>query len=114
MPSSRSRGDRSSERSLPGANASRTTARGESPRPPGHGLFGQGKNIQAIARALEPQFRSLLVDLPNHGASGSTERVDYAEMADAVAARLRDELVDEGGAQPGGPDPTAPCRAVRR
>ncbi|MDQ2623650.1 MAG: alpha/beta fold hydrolase, partial [Actinomycetota bacterium] len=64
-----------------------------------HGLFGQGKNFQAIARALEPRFRSLLVDLPNHGESGWTERVDYAEMADAVAARLRDELVEQGGAQ---------------
>lgn len=60
-----------------------------------HGLFGQGKNFQSIARALEPQWRSLLVDLPNHGDSPWTDRVDYADMADAVAATVRARLADD-------------------
>src|SRR5688500_46801 len=38
-----------------------------------HGLFGQGRNFSTIAKALEPKFRSLLVDLPNHGRSAWTE-----------------------------------------
>ena len=64
-----------------------------------HGLFGQGKNFQRIARGLEPEWRSLLVDLPNHGASPWTESIDYADMADAVAATLRDLPDDD--ASPG-------------
>ncbi len=67
-----------------------------------HGLFGQGKNFSTIARALEPQWRSLLVDLPNHGASPWTEHVDYVAMADAVAATLREhgESGADGGTVP--------------
>lgn len=60
-----------------------------------HGLFGQGKNFQSIARGLEPDARSLLVDLPNHGASPWTDTVDYAAMADAVAATVRARLADD-------------------
>ncbi|WP_114907531.1 alpha/beta fold hydrolase [Ornithinimicrobium murale] len=54
-----------------------------------HGLFGQGKNFTSIAKALLPEYASLLVDLPNHGRSGWMEHVDYAEMADALAQELR-------------------------
>lgn len=50
-----------------------------------HGLFGQGRNFTQIAKGLEPEFRSLLVDLPDHGRSPWTERVDYMTMADAIA-----------------------------
>lgn len=53
-----------------------------------HGLFGQGKNFTQIAKALLPDAQSLLVDLPNHGRSPWTDRVDYVEMADAVAEVL--------------------------
>lgn len=60
-----------------------------------HGLFGQGKNFQRIARNLEPQWRSLLIDLPNHGDSAWTERIDYVEMADTVAATIRTTLADD-------------------
>lgn len=61
-----------------------------------HGLFGQGRNFTQIARALEPQARSLLVDLPNHGRSAWTERFDYAETADLVAADLRGGFAADG------------------
>ena len=60
-----------------------------------HGLFGQGKNFTTIAKGLQPEFASLLVDLPNHGRSEWTERVDYEQMADAVAAELRRDFAAE-------------------
>ncbi|GIG39501.1 alpha/beta hydrolase [Cellulomonas phragmiteti] len=54
-----------------------------------HGLFGQGRNFTQIAKALAPEHRSLLVDLPDHGRSAWTDAFDYAATADAVAAHLR-------------------------
>lgn len=50
-----------------------------------HGLFGQGRNWNNIARALSDDYRVTAVDLPNHGRSAWTDRVDYAQMADLVA-----------------------------
>ncbi|MGA4668554.1 alpha/beta fold hydrolase [Propionibacteriaceae bacterium Y1923] len=58
-----------------------------------HGLFGQGKNFGAVAKALvtrHPDLRCALVDLPNHGNSPWTERIDYQDMADEVAGFIRD------------------------
>ncbi|MCR8671231.1 alpha/beta fold hydrolase [Agrococcus sp. HG114] len=55
-----------------------------------HGLFGQGKNWTQVAKALADRHRVTLVDMPNHGRSAWTERLDYVEMADAVAS-----LIDE-------------------
>lgn len=57
-----------------------------------HGLFGQGKNWLTLAKSLAagtPSYRSLLVDLPNHGRSPWTTSIDYADMAAAVAATVR-------------------------
>lgn len=54
-----------------------------------HGLLGQGRNFTQIARALTPQLRSVLVDLPNHGRSEWTEQADYEAMAEVVARWLR-------------------------
>lgn len=54
-----------------------------------HGLFGRGKNLTRIAAGLEPEARSLLVDLPNHGRSDWTESFDYFEIADLVADHVR-------------------------
>ena len=50
-----------------------------------HGLFGQGRNFTQIAKALTPDLRSVLVDLPNHGKSAWTEDPSYEAVADAVA-----------------------------
>lgn len=61
-----------------------------------HGLFGRGKNFTRIARDLAPDYRSLLVDLPNHGESAWTEAVDYRQMADSVAEALRDDDSAQG------------------
>jgi pimeloyl-ACP methyl ester carboxylesterase len=53
-----------------------------------HGLFGQGKNWTTIAKGLSDGHRVTLLDLPNHGHSPWTDRVDYVDMADLVAAEL--------------------------
>ena len=54
-----------------------------------HGLFGQGRNWTTIARRLADDGRRVtLLDLPNHGHSPWTDRVDYLDMAALVAAEL--------------------------
>jgi len=54
-----------------------------------HGLFGQGKNWTTIARRLAEEGRRVtLLDLPNHGHSPWTDRVDYLDMARLVAGEL--------------------------
>ncbi|MEU2350526.1 alpha/beta fold hydrolase [Modestobacter sp. NPDC049651] len=54
-----------------------------------HGLFGQGRNWSTTARALAADgHRVTLLDLPNHGHSPWTDRVDYVDMAELVAAEL--------------------------
>jgi pimeloyl-ACP methyl ester carboxylesterase len=58
-----------------------------------HGLFGQGKNWTTIAKGLAENHRVTLVDLPNHGHSPWTDRVDYEDMAGLLAAEL--ELLGE-------------------
>ncbi len=61
-----------------------------------HGLFGQGRNFTQVAKALVPDFRSLLVDLPNHGRSAWTDAFDYTATADLVAAHLRAGFAADG------------------
>lgn len=61
-----------------------------------HGLFGQGRNFTTAAKALEPSFTSLLIDLPNHGRSAWTEEFSYADMADRVADHLRADFAADG------------------
>lgn len=60
-----------------------------------HGLFGRGKNFSSIAKALEPDYSSLLIDLPNHGDSEWTEEFSYVDMADAVAEHITDVIAPE-------------------
>ncbi len=57
-----------------------------------HGLYGQGKNFLSVAKALAPTYGSALIDLPNHGESAWTKSVDYVDMADTVAATLRERV----------------------
>ncbi|MFT4187250.1 MAG: alpha/beta fold hydrolase [Aeromicrobium sp.] len=61
-----------------------------------HGLMGQGKNFTQAAKALQPEFCSLLVDLPDHGKSAWTDRVDYVVFADTIADHLRVGFAAEG------------------
>jgi pimeloyl-ACP methyl ester carboxylesterase len=58
-----------------------------------HGLFGQGRNWTAVAKALSSSARVMLVDLPNHGRSAWTDHFSYPEMA----AQLADLLERDGG-----------------
>ncbi len=53
-----------------------------------HGLFGQGRNWTTIGKGLAGSHRVTLVDLPNHGHSPWTDRVDYLDMAELVATEL--------------------------
>lgn len=53
-----------------------------------HGLFGQGRNWTQHAKALAPEHRVVLVDIPNHGRSPWTEHWDFSEAADQVAELL--------------------------
>jgi pimeloyl-ACP methyl ester carboxylesterase len=50
-----------------------------------HGLFGQGRNWTQVAKALAPEHRTLLVDLPHHGRSAWSDHFDFVEIADQVA-----------------------------
>ena len=61
-----------------------------------HGLLGRGKNFTSQAKALQPDFRSLLLDMPDHGASPWTEEFDYATAAQQVAEHLRAGVAQEG------------------
>lgn len=61
-----------------------------------HGLFGRGKNFTSAAKALQPDFRCLLLDLPDHGTSPWTQRFDYAAAAGLVADQLRSGVAEEG------------------
>ncbi|GAA2105813.1 alpha/beta fold hydrolase [Microlunatus panaciterrae] len=53
-----------------------------------HGLFGQGRNWMAIAKALSDTHRVVLVDLPDHGRSEWSDHFSYVEMADSVGDLL--------------------------
>jgi len=59
-----------------------------------HGLFGQGRNWTGVAKSLADHHRTVLLDLPHHGRSPWPERFDYLEVADELAATVRD-LVGE-------------------
>ncbi|HET6185279.1 MAG TPA: alpha/beta fold hydrolase [Acetobacteraceae bacterium] len=53
-----------------------------------HGLFGSGRNLGAIQRALASHFRAIALDLRNHGDSPHAASMSYPEMAADVAATL--------------------------
>ena len=53
-----------------------------------HGLFGAGKNLGVIARALAPGFRVISPDLRNHGSSPHDPDMRYPTMAADVAETM--------------------------
>ena len=75
-----------------------STRIGEGPRRVAflHGLMGRGRNFTGPAKELGDDFTVELIDLPDHGASPWTDRVDYREIADRVAAHLRGGLAADG------------------
>ncbi|MBU1439465.1 MAG: alpha/beta fold hydrolase [Gammaproteobacteria bacterium] len=46
-----------------------------------HGLFGSYENLGVIARALQPQFKLINLDLRNHGRSPRAEDMCYQQLA---------------------------------
>ncbi|WP_130012364.1 alpha/beta fold hydrolase [Serinicoccus sediminis] len=54
-----------------------------------HGLLGRGRNFTGIAKALQPDFRCVLLDMPDHGRSPWTERIDYATAAAMLVEQLQ-------------------------
>lgn len=54
-----------------------------------HGLFGRGRNFGSIAAALQPDYRCVLLDMPNHGSSPWTDYFDYETAASMLVDHLR-------------------------
>lgn len=65
-----------------------------------HGLFGQGRNWNQIAKAVSgpegADARCLLVDLPDHGRSPWSQEFSFESYADAVSQTLS----SRGGGEP--------------
>lgn len=59
-----------------------------------HGLFGQGRNLGAIARRLSETRRVILVDQRNHGASPHDAENSYEALADDLF-----ETIERSGGQ---------------
>ncbi len=58
-----------------------------------HGLFGAGNNLGGVARSLDDRFRVLQPDLPNHGRSGWTGRMDIPALAGLLDCWLLEQSV---------------------
>ena len=56
-----------------------------------HGLFGAGQNWASHARLLADEYRVILPDLRNHGASPWSSSMSYLEMAEDIE-RLMEKL----------------------
>jgi len=53
-----------------------------------HGLFGAARNWGAVQRALAPRFRTIALDMRNHGASPHAVGMRYADLAEDVLETL--------------------------
>lgn len=53
-----------------------------------HGLFGAARNWGAVQRALAPRFRTIALDMRNHGASPHAPGMRYADLAADVLDTL--------------------------
>lgn len=97
-PASLERVNTTASTSAPSDAALASTRIGEGPHRVAflHGLMGRGRNFTGPAKALADEFTVELIDLPDHGQSPWTERVDYQEIADRVAAHLRAGLAADG------------------
>ena len=59
-----------------------------------HGLFGQGSNVRGVARALQSDFTTHCVDLPDHGRSMWLERASLDAYAECVVTWMDAEGID--------------------
>lgn len=53
-----------------------------------HGLFGRGRNLGAVQRALAGRFHVITLDLRSHGDSPHAPGMDYDTLADDVDSTL--------------------------
>ena len=56
-----------------------------------HGLFGTARNLGVVQRALAPRFRTIALDLRNHGASPHAAEMNYRLMAADVLETLTEQ-----------------------
>jgi pimeloyl-ACP methyl ester carboxylesterase len=54
-----------------------------------HGLFGAARNFGAVQKQLSARFRTIALDLRNHGASPHDAQMSYPAMAADVTETLR-------------------------
>lgn len=59
-----------------------------------HGLLGSGANLGVVARALESDYRVVMLDLRNHGRSPHWPSMSLAEMVDDIVAVLDEEGIE--------------------
>ena len=59
-----------------------------------HGLFGQGSNVRGVARALQSDFTTHCVDLPDHGRSMWLERASLDAYAECVVTWMDAQGID--------------------
>jgi esterase len=60
-----------------------------------HGLFGMGDNWRTIARMLEDQCQSIVVDMRNHGRSPHDPEMNFQVMADDILELMDDLGLDQ-------------------
>lgn len=60
-----------------------------------HGLFGSLSNLGMLARALQPDYDVLQIDLRNHGQSPHSQAMTYADMAQDVLDTLDALNIDQ-------------------
>jgi len=60
-----------------------------------HGLFGSADNLGGLARAMENDFRMVMVDHRNHGRSPHAPTNSYGEMAEDIFDVMDREGIDK-------------------
>jgi len=60
-----------------------------------HGLFGMGDNWRNIARMMESQYQSIVVDMRNHGRSPHDPEMNFKVMTDDILELMTDLNLDK-------------------
>ena len=60
-----------------------------------HGLFGNLDNLNSLSKSLEPNYRVIRVDVPNHGLSPHWSTMSYPALALAMVELMDKLLIDK-------------------
>ncbi|MFT5235306.1 MAG: esterase [Shewanella sp.] len=60
-----------------------------------HGLFGNLDNLNHLGKSLEPNYRVIRVDVPNHGLSPHWSTMSYPTLAQAMIELMDELCIDE-------------------